>query len=256
MSLVVARVLGLATVQDHGRSGFMHEGLPHGGALVPELLACANRNARNPDDAAAIEVLGRLVVRATAPIELATDSSDLRTLHAGDELAIASEPRRVAYLAIRGGVDAPLVLGSRSTHASAGLGGPLAAGATITAGSAPPRDAAGAPFAAADTIRIIPGPDVFPAAALATLVSLPFRISPSSDRVGTRLDGPALAHTVAERSRPLARGAIEVPRDGQPIVLGPEHPTTGGYPVIAVIAHADLGRFFAIRLGGTVRFRV
>ena len=255
MSLVVTRVLGLATVQDAGRPGHMHAGLPHGGALVRELLACANRNVRNPDAAAAIEVLGRLVVRATAAIEVATDSSARRTLHAGDELVVASEPRRVAYLAVRGGVDAPLVLGSRSTHASAGLGAPLAANSTIAAGALPPHDAPPASFSDADTIRIIPGPDAFPVAALATLTTSTFRISPSSDRVGTRLDGPALAHAVADRSRPMVRGAIEVPRDGRPIVLGPEHPTTGGYPVIAVIAYADLGRFFAIRLGGAVRFR-
>jgi allophanate hydrolase subunit 2 len=81
---------------------------------------------------------------------------------------------------------------------------------------------------------------------------------PASNRVGTRLAGPALPRRAdyRERSRPMVRGALEVPRDGQPIVLGPEHPTSGGYPVIGVIASAELGRFHAIRLGGSVRFLI
>ena len=280
MSLVITQALGLVTVQDFGRPGHMHEGLPHGGALVRELLVRANRAARSADDAAAIEVLGRLTVRAMAPIEIATESG-ARTLAADEEFTIASEPRRVAYLAVRGGVDAPMILGSRSTHLSAGLGAALRTGMQIAALSTPlrgthigspdrlaprhtdiesPRSAAthiesNASFDRDAPIRIIPGPDVFAGNAIDILVTSTFRISSSSDRIGTRLDGPRLPRTnTPERSRPMVRGAIEVPRDGQPIVLGPEHPTTGGYPVIAVIASADLGRFFAIRLGGSVRF--
>lgn len=287
MSLVVTRVLGLVTVQDFGRPGYMHEGLPHGGALVRQLLVHVNRAAGNVDDAAAIEVLGRLTVRATAPIEIATESG-ARRLATDEEFTIASEPRRVAYLAVRGGVDAPIVLGSRSTHLSAGLGTPIKSGTQLTALAAPrdptiasPRDAhvessvssprdthiasSGstsrdayfdiAAFDRDEPIRIISGPDGFADNALETLLSSMFRISPNSDRIGTRLDGPGLPRSNApETSRPMVRGAIEVPGDGQPIVLGPEHPTTGGYPVIAVIATADMGRFFAIRLGGNVRF--
>src|SRR5262245_27283207 len=109
----------------------MHEALPPGGALVPELLVVANRLARNPDGAPAIEVLGRLVVRAETDVEVATDRA--RRLAAGEELTIDSEPRRVAYLAVRGGVDAPLVLGGRGAQLGAGLGGPLRAGNRIAA---------------------------------------------------------------------------------------------------------------------------
>jgi allophanate hydrolase subunit 2 len=109
-------------------------------------------------------------------------------------------------------------------------------------------------------VRVIPGPDGkdFSPDAIDALVSAPYRILPSSDRVGTRLEGPPIprADGAIERSRPMVRGAIEVPPDGKPIVLGPEHPTTGGYPLLAVIAAADLGRFFSIPLGGTVRFVV
>jgi allophanate hydrolase subunit 2 len=107
-------------------------------------------------------------------------------------------------------------------------------------------------------IRVIAGPDLdaFDATALSALTSAPYRILPTSDRVGTRLAGPPLPRRPShvEQSRPMVRGALEVPRDGAPIVLGPEHPTTGGYPILAVIAHADLDRFFSVRLGGELRF--
>jgi allophanate hydrolase subunit 2 len=252
MSLLLTRVIGLVTVQDFGRIGRMHEGLPHGGALVPELFVRANRAVRNPDATAAVEILGRITVRAESPIEIATDSSEPRTLRPGDELTVESEPRRVTYLAVRGGVDAPLVLGARATHLSAGLGSLLRTGAAITAGAAPLVEASREPFEDRLTIRVLPGPDGLDPAPLTAGL---YTVLPTSDRVGTRLEGPALPRG-PEATRPMVRGAIEVPGNGQPLVLGPEHPTTGGYPVIGVIASADLGRFFAIRVGGSVRFVV
>jgi allophanate hydrolase subunit 2 len=263
VSLVVVRALGLVTVQDGGRPGHMHEGLAPGGALVRSALVAANRAMGNADFAPAIEVLGRLVVRAEAPIEVATDRTP-RQLLAG-ELAIESEPSRATYLAIRGGVAAPLVLGSASAHLAAELGTRLAASTRIeSAGHAPREVTVAASMAsgvapANGAIRVLPGPDAhaFAPDALAALVSAPYRISPASDRVGTRLAGPFVARSSApDRSRPTVRGAIEVPRDGQPIVLGPEHPTTGGYPIVGVICSADLDRFFAIRIGGEVVFEV
>lgn len=260
MSLIVVRAFGLVTVQDLGRPGRMHEALPAGGALVPELLIAANRHARNEDRAAAIEILGQLVVRAQTEMLVGTAAGP-RTLAAGEELTIASEPCRVGYLAIRGGVDSPLVLGGRGTQLSAGLGALLRgrdqiapAGATAVSAPTP------APFHPRDTIRVLPGPDphAFVADSLAKLVATTYRVHPSSDRVGTRLEGSPIPRAAAahERSAPMVIGAIEVPGDGAPIVLGPEHPTTGGYPILAVIAHSDLGAFFAIRPGGDVRFTI
>jgi 5-oxoprolinase (ATP-hydrolysing) subunit C len=253
MRLAVVKVLGLCAPQDHGRIGRMHEGLPHGGPLVPSLLARANRAVANPDDTTGIEILGKLIVRAEGAIDLSVDGST-RTLRAGEELAIESEPRRVAYVAIRGGVKAPIVLGSASTHLSAGLGRALRTGDAIDVDAiAPALDAHALPEIERDApIRVILGPD---GDAFASALGETYRISPTSDRIGTRLDGARIVRRdMRERSRPMVRGAIEVPGDGMPIVLGPEHPTTGGYPVIGVIASADLDRFFAIRLGGTVRF--
>jgi allophanate hydrolase subunit 2 len=256
--LVIVHALGLVTVQDLGRPGRMHEAIPPGGALVPELLVAANRRALNPDGAPAVEVLGRLVVRAARDATVATDEH-ARRLRAGDELAVESGPRRVAYLAVRGGVDAPTVLGGRGALLCAGLGAPLRAGDAIRAGNEPESEPFDyEPFDDGDRIGVIPGPDLdaFSPGAIDRLTSSTYRISPGSDRIGTRLFGEALPPLRTGASRPMVRGAIEVPGDGQPIVLGPEHPTTGGYPILAVVAHGDLGRFFAIRLGGSVRFVV
>jgi 5-oxoprolinase (ATP-hydrolysing) subunit C len=259
MSLVVKRAAGLCTVQDLGRRGHMHEAVPPGGALVGELLVAANRAVGNQDDAPAIEVLGQLIVRATADILIATDRIVPRMLRTNDELVIASEPLRCTYVAIAGGIAAPRVLDGHGTLLCAGLGAPLRASDTLMPGD---RTATGsralAPFSASDVVHVIAGPDLdaFESDALDRLTSAPYRILPSSDRVGTRLAGATLsrAPSYREQSRPMVQGALEVPRDGQPIVLGPEHPTTGGYPIVAVIANAELGRFHAIRLGGSVRF--
>ena len=264
MSVLVVRALGMVTVQDLGRPGRMHEGLAPGGALVPELLVAANRAAGNADGAAALEVLGHLVVRAERELTMAIDEH-ARVLHPGDELTIASGARRVAYLAVRGGIDAPVILGGRGAQLSAGLGSLVRAGDRIDVGATPRARhgdtgarAADAAFFEGDRIRILPGPDVaaFTEGALDVLCGAPFEISATSDRVGTRLAGPTIPRRAewVERSRPMVRGAIEVPRDGQPIVLGPEHPTTGGYPVIAVVAQSDLGRLFARRPGASVTF--
>ena len=268
MTFSIVRALGLVTVQDLGRPGRMHEAVPPGGALVADRLIAANRAVHNPDGAPAIEVLGELVIRAERALEVATDSLAARTLAAGGELVIASEPRRVAYLAIRGGIDAPLVFGGRGALLSAGLGRLIRASQRFesanlgkVASSVPPSVAPSAYAPAAGAldlpIRLLEGPDPesFTPQALELLLSSEYRILPSSNRVGTRLDGPALPRTGApEVSRPMVIGALEVPRDGKPIVLGPEHPTTGGYPIVAVVASRDLGRLFSIRPGGTVRF--
>jgi len=275
MSFVVARALGLVTVQDLGRPGWMHEAVPPGGALVRDRLIAANRAVANPDGAPAIEVLGELVIHAERALEVATDTAAARTLAAGDELIVASEPRRVAYLAIRGGIAAPLMFGGHSALLCAGLGGLIRAGQRFDSAAlapvAPPRASTASPSSpraqrsadppirlpAPPPIQLVDGPDPesFTPEALSVLLSSEYRILPSSNRVGTRLDGPALPRTGApEVSRPMVIGAIEVPRDGKPIVLGPEHPTTGGYPIVAVVASADLGRLFSIRPGGTVRF--
>ena len=259
MTFVVARALGLVTVQDLGRRGHMHEAVPPGGALVRRALVAANRAAHNADDAPALEILGELALIAEADVEVATDRDGLRLARAGETIRVASAPGRVAYLAVRGGIAAPVVLGGRGTLLVARLGRPLRAGDRVEpAGAAAIPAPAPLPAESAGPIRVLAGPDAgaFAPDALARFAAAPYRIAPTSDRVGTRLEGPAVARAAGyrERSRPMVCGAIEVPGDGAPIVLGPEHPTTGGYPVLAVVADSELDRLFAIAPGAHVRF--
>jgi allophanate hydrolase subunit 2 len=253
--LIVERVRGLAMVQDLGRRGHMHEAVPPGGALVPEWLVAANRAVHNPDDAPGLEVYGELVVRATTDVELATDRA--RQLRADGTLAIASEPARVAYLAARGGVAAPVVLGGRGALLAAHIGRVLRVGDRVELTDVAPCATSAAPNFAAGPIHVVRGPDLdaFAPTALDVLVTSPYTITRASDRVGTRLGGAAIPRRpdYRERSRPMVRGAIEVPSDGAPIVLGPDHPTTGGYPVLAVVVERDIGRLFATRIGGTIQ---
>jgi len=260
LAIAIDRLAGLATVQDLGRPGRMHEGLAPGGALVPSLLARANRAVGNADGAPAIEVFGRIAVRAEADLVIAASSRVWA--RAGEVVALESEPRRVAYLAVPGGIATPTVLGGCGTQLSAGIGARLQRGNRLAVGPVAPRERPVEEGSLADLdrdgpISVLAGPDIVPGA-LDALIAGTFQISPASDRVGTRLAGTTIA--VVPRpigpSRPLVRGAIELPPDGTPIVLGPEHPTTGGYPVIAVVASADQDRLFARRVGGRVRFTV
>lgn len=258
-ALIATRVFGLCTVQDLGRPGHMHEALAPGGALVPSRLVRANAAAGNPWEAAAIEVSGVLAIRATRPVVIATDREPARRLDAGESFEVASEPARVTYLAARGGIDAPVVLGSRSTQLSAGIGRPIRRDDAIEVLAETDFEPVALP--ALDegmaAIRVIAGPDrdAFPPDALCRFLAQPYRIASTSDRVGTRLHGAAIPRLAVQLpTGPMVVGAIEVPGDGQPIILGPEHPTTGGYPILAVVVRADIDRCFATRLGSPLGF--
>ena len=269
----VVAVTGLATVQDAGRPGRMHEGVPPGGALVAEHLAMANAAADNAPGAPGIEVFGAITLASDEPLLVAADGDAGRWLRAGEPWLVATAGARVRYAAIRGGVDAPLVLGGRGTLLVAGFGGhegrPLRRGDVLRAsGALPggppptgPKAGGGPAIGPLDlqaSIRVLPGPDVerFAPEAFALLLSEPFEVAAQSDRVGVRLRGAALPRTGddAAVSAPMVRGAIQVPAAGEPIVLGPDHPTTGGYPVIATVIRADVGTLMARPLGATVRF--
>ncbi len=254
--IVIEHLAGFATIQDLGRPGFMHEGLAPGGALVPELLVAANRSVGNVDGAPAIELFGRMIVRWQMRGTVAFGD---RVIEAGEggRNQFESGKQRVIYFAVHGGIAAPLICGGRGTQLSAGIGAPLRAGDRLTVDRIHGQvlRAASDRLAVDDRpIRVVPGPDLVPGA-LEALLDGRFQISPASDRVGTRFDGPALpAPGGSGVSRPMVRGAIELPPDGHPIVLGPEHPTTGGYPVIGVVAAADQGQLFARPIGAKLRF--
>lgn len=264
-ALSILSVLGYSSLQDRGRPGLRHLGIPPGGALSPELLARANAAVDNPAGALAIEHAARLRLRAEGKVTLGDETGRTFELEAGD-VASFEPPRetRVGVVAVRGGFDAPLLFGGRGTmvglpvdaRASRLLvaGDVLAIGgaARVASPSVPPIDTGRA-------VTVVPGPDVAEVgdAAVAALLATTFTASRRADRVGVRLGGRPLpvTHRAEAPSRPMGVGAIQVPPDGAPIVLGPDGPTTGGYPVVAVIASFDRGRFFAYPADKPVTFR-
>lgn len=243
-----------ATVQDLGRPGHMHEGVPPGGPLVPELMQAANASLGNEPNAAVLEIPNGAVVSSTSLFSV--DG----IVHSDATVEIRSETEAVRYLAVPGGIDVPVVRGSRGTLLVAGLGGHegrmLRAGdllrvgggtngVTTNARQEPPRS----------TIRVVLGPDAFSSPAIDCLLQSEFIVGPA-DRVGMRLNGARLPVTGDDPvgSMPMVRGAIQVTRDGTPIVLGPDHPTTGGYRVIAAVVSTDWGALARRRTGSAVRF--
>lgn len=239
----IVRAIGMCTLQDLGAHGRMHEAVPPGGALIRETCTLANRRARNRDDALAIEICGRITLTSDRDLECAT-SERAFTLSSGSSITIESTQRRAEYLAVRGGL-----AGARTLLCAGGR--VLRSGDRIDVGTEDVHERALFDFSLRD-IRVIPGPDALD---LDVFFSRPWRIHGSSNRIGTRLEGATIPNAdIQARSRPMTIGAIEVTREGQPIVLGPEHPTTGGYAILGVIASDDLGPFFARPLGSEVRF--
>lgn len=258
--LEVLRARGPAIVVDGGRHGRAHEGVPAGGALVPRAFTRANRAAGNRDGAAALEIYGSLDVRALAAVVVADGAGRTHALDAGETLSVGTGGAvRATYLAVRGGIDVPVVLGSRGTLLVAGFGGlegrPLRRGDAVAVGDdlAERRDVEEGDDDA--PLELLPGPDADDEA-LSALFSRSFRISAASDRTGTRLEGdplPAPTTDARRRSVPMVLGAIERTPGGF-ILLGPDHPTTGGYPVVAVLRERAQSAFFAMPIGGEVRF--
>lgn len=257
-----------ATIQDRGRGGQLGRGLPPSGPLDVETFEAANAAAGNPRGAAAIEVpLGSLEVEAKAGAVVSIDGAPAIALAGGERLRVAAAERAVRYLAVRGGCDVPEVLGARATLLVARLGGldgrALKRGDVIAIGDASGDD--GAREAAIDReegewIDVDPGPHLarFPADAMDALLAAEWRVSRLGDRVGVRLEGGRVPREGPDPALPvpMMRGAIEVATDGTPIVLGPDHPTTGGYPVIAVVRARGQAALARRPPGGAVRFRL
>jgi KipI family sensor histidine kinase inhibitor len=273
----------LATVQDLGRPGAASLGVAPSGALDRGAARTANRLVGNPEGAAVIEVtMGglRLVARrdlwfavtgAWGPVRLDGHEVDPYEAHAwsaGAELHLdwfAHGAR--AYVAVRGGLDAQEVLGSRSTDVLAGLGPErLRAGDELPVAGEPPAPIPlavpaswGAPHDDELEIALAPGPrgDWFAASAHRALFESVWTVTNHSDRVGMRLDGPALERTrdVELPSEGMVPGALQVPPRGRPTILLADGPVTGGYPVIAVATDAALDLLAQARPGTRIRFR-
>lgn len=278
MTLYVEEVAGLVTVQDRGRVGLAHLGVPRAGALDPPAAALANRLVGNDEGAAVLEVtMGGLAVRTSTPLWFAVTgarcavSVDGRAEAHGEAVWVPrdgvlrigpAESGVRAYLAASGGIAVDPVLGSRSTDTLAWVGPPrVVAGAELPVG--PPQESP----AALDTprhprpglLRVDPGPraDWFADDALQRLCVTPYTVTPESNRIGLRLDGPPLERVRDDElpSEGMVLGAVQIPPDGRPVVFLADHPTTGGYPVLAVVRADDLWRCAQLRPGERIGFR-
>ncbi|GAA0911651.1 biotin-dependent carboxyltransferase family protein [Nonomuraea longicatena] len=266
-----------ASVQDLGRPGYAHLGVPRSGAADTGSLRLANRLVGNPEDAAGIELTyggARLRFRTGAWVAVTgapcvvTGGSGMGApfwVAAGGEVAFGLPDRGLrTYVAVRGGIAVAPVLGSRSTDSLSGLGPPpLRAGAVLPVGggralAAISVDLAPLPGVAPGVLRVVPGPrdDWFVSGALRELCAAPYEVSQDSNRVGVRLAGRELVRARAGElpSEGTVAGAVQVPPSGQPIVFLADHPPTGGYPVIGVVVGADLAVAAQLRPGERVRF--
>lgn len=280
--LEILRTGPLATVQDLGRTGYAEIGVSPSGAADRTSLRLANRLVGNDEGEAGLEVtLGGLVARTNRALTVAitgawcpatVDGRDaamnsVLRLPAGAELRLGAPTSGLrSYVAVRGGLAVERVLGSRSTDLLSGLGPkPLRPGDMLPVGLAPSAFpqidlAPVAPPTSGDVLlRVTPGPrhDWFSDAALAALLSEPYEVSQDSNRIGIRLSGPALDRAVDGElpSEGMVRGALQVPPSGQPTLFLADHPSTGGYPVIAVVRAADVDLAGQARPGQRIRFR-
>ncbi|MEZ4410637.1 MAG: hypothetical protein R3A52_29765, partial [Polyangiales bacterium] len=247
------------TVQDLGRPGWMHHAVPAGGAWCPPLHRRALASLGAPDDAATVEIpLHGARFTALRDLTVSVDG-EVIALRAGEPLVIAPSPFALRYLALPGGVDARVDLGARSTLALAGLGGldggPLRRGDVLHARSdeVTPRAVDPLDLDLDAPLGVVLGPDDFAPEAVDRFLSERFTLTPRVDRVGVRVEGPAIASPPSVTA-PMVRGAVEVTPDGALVVLGPDHPTTGGYPVIAALTERAQWALALRRPGATLRF--
>ncbi len=272
----------MTTLQDGGRVGWLRFGVAQSGALDPRALAAANLLAGNRPDEGALEMTlaGGEFAAEGGPVRIALAGCDMRatidgaaaapgrshTLAAGSVLRIgAARSGARAYLAAAGGFAAEPVFGSVATHLRSGIGGfsgrALAAGDVLTLSGAPEGpelSLAAPPPPSHPRVRIVLGPqdDGFTEAALAALLGAEYRVTPRADRMGCRLEGKRLEHRADFNivSDGVASGSIQVPGDGQPIILLADRQTTGGYPKIATVIGADLPALGQARPGDILRF--
>ncbi len=288
-ALLVTRVGPLATVQDLGRPGHARLGVTTSGAADRSALRLGNRILGNDPAAAGIEVLlGGLEVRsvgrttvaltgAPAPLTVAGRPAspcvplDLRD---GETLSLGMPPTGLrSYLAVRGRLEVARVFGSASTDPTSGVGPPLLEPGTLLSISrvgseqrcgvddlaATDLAAPASPAVGDLVLRVVLGPrdDWFDPASVARFTTSAWEVTADLDRVGIRLAGPPLARSRMGElaSEGVVRGSVQVPPSGQPLVFLADHPTTGGYPVIGVLADEDTDALAQVRPGGRLRFR-
>ncbi|MEL4356817.1 MULTISPECIES: 5-oxoprolinase subunit C family protein [unclassified Luteococcus] len=286
MSHLAVESAGLRTmVQDAGRPGLAHLGISASGSWDRASHTLANRLVGNPPEAAGLEVLlGNIALRhhgaptlvavtgAECPLRVDGRPVALRSpvlLLDGQLLELGAPVRGLrSYLAVRGGLDGVPVFGSLSSDPTRGLGPAVVrVGDELVVGNGEQRTVAGTDLGAATpsvgaclTLRAVWGPreDWFTPAARESFTGQEWRVTDQTDRVGCRLDGQPLTRQATGElaSEGTRRGAVQVPASGLPVVFGPDHPTTGGYPVIAVVDGVDADLLSQAAPGQAVRFEV
>jgi biotin-dependent carboxylase-like uncharacterized protein len=269
-------------VVDQGRPGYEHLGVPRGGAADPAALAVANRLVGNEATAAGLELAfsgpalrfpqGGTVAISGACFSATRSSgagvkwNETLVLQPGEtlDLGVPRDGCR-CWLAVRGGFEVPVVMGSRSTFLPGGFGGQqgraLRRGDVLRVGEAAAAQRLLRAVSPADRndsgLRVVAGPQAgqFEDAGLAAFFAGTYRVAAASDRRGLRLNGTPLSRAGSELpSQGVLPGAVQVPANGQPIILGWDGPVTGGYPVIAGVIRADWPRLAQLRPGDVVRF--
>ncbi|UXA18396.1 5-oxoprolinase/urea amidolyase family protein [Mycobacterium sp. SMC-4] len=286
MSAVTLEVLQtgpLALVEDLGRPGLSHLGVTGSGAADRRAHSLANRLLANPGDRATVEVtLGGFTARVHGGgdegVAIAVTGADadpavngipfgsnsIHHVHDGEVISLGIPRSGLrSYLAVRGGFDVQPVLGSRSYDVMSAIGpAPLRNGDVLPVGDHsddfPELEQAPVAAIAGDVleVKVVPGPrdDWFVDPDI--LVRTNWQVTNRSDRVGMRLVGMPLEYRRPDRQLPsegATRGAIQVPPNGFPVILGPDHPVTGGYPVIGVVTDDDVDTLAQARPGQTVR---
>ncbi|MCI0745778.1 MAG: biotin-dependent carboxyltransferase family protein [Verrucomicrobia subdivision 3 bacterium] len=278
---VVATGFGI-TVQDQGRPGWRRFGVPASGAMDDHAALWANRLLGNPPDAPVLELLGggarlrflRETWLAVTGADLGSDTPRWRAapVKAEHEIHFASPRSGLwGYIAVAGGFACPKWLGSASVYARGQFGTALKSGDTL---SGPPDAALTLPAGVSGRLvpwteqrdydhppllRVWPGPqwDQFHASERDRFFAQPWTVTAQSDRVGYRLAGDPLKHTIQEMiSEPLLPGTIQVPPDGQPIVTMRDGPTVGGYAKLGLLDPADISWLAQVRPGRSVRFKL
>jgi biotin-dependent carboxylase-like uncharacterized protein len=270
----------LTTVQDRGRPNLQRYGIPVGGAADRFSAAVANLLVGNPPDAALLECTfqlpafrcdTQLVIAVTGGIVNSPAAWRAHRVEAGATAPLGrAEPGLRSYLAVRGGIAVDAVLGSRSLCLRGAFGGgygrPLRAGDRLPVGEVVVSDPISAgwppehrlPLKGPWEVRIIPGPHLqaFPSDTLERFLNCACQVTPNSDRMGMRLRTPGLRLRGSEiLTTPMPEGGIQVTPSGELIVMLADHPTTGGYPLIATVIDADLPLLAQARPGDTVHFR-
>jgi biotin-dependent carboxylase-like uncharacterized protein len=273
------------TVQDLGRAGQLRYGIPPSGPMDVQAFVIANRLVGNADGAAGLEctlvgprftaevACAIAVTGADVPVTINGEAAAMwatLALRPGDAVRIgAARAGLRAYVAFTGGVDVPPALGSRATYLRGRLGGldgrSLRRDDVLRLFPAPPPVTRALPAAripaleAAPEVRVVLGPeaDRFTAEGLAALLGGPYEMLPQSDRMGARLAGAPIRHARGHDiiSDGIALGSIQVPGDGQPIVLLVDRQSTGGYTKVATVGSFDIGRIGQVKPGGRLRFR-